>query len=64
MNNEKKILEKKVSFLEQKISEIEECYPRSSDQMNLLMCEIDRHRAQLLRLEIQEEYDSIENEVD
>lgn len=64
MNNEKKILEKKVSFLKQRVSEIEEFYPRSSDQMSLLMREIDRHEAQLLKIEIQKEYESIENEVD
>jgi hypothetical protein len=32
--------------------------------MSLLMHEIDRHEAQLLKIEIQEEYESIENEVD
>lgn len=64
MNNKKRILEKKVSFLKQKVSEIEEFCPRSSDQISLLMREIDRHEAQLLKIEIEEEYELIENEVD
>lgn len=74
MNNERRILEKKLRFLGQKISEIhdfyqkileiEDLYQRSSDQISLLVDEIDRHNAQLLRIKIQEKYESIENEVD
>lgn len=74
MNKEKRILEKKVRFLRQKISEIhdfyrelfeiQEFYRGSSDQISLLIDEIDNYNAHLIRIELKEKYELIENEID
>lgn len=61
MKNNKKILEKKLLFLERKRFELEDVYP-SSNQINVLLSEIDYCRAELLKIELQEEYILIEDE--
>ena len=61
MKNNKKILEKKLLLLEQKRFELEDVYP-SSNQISLILSEIDYCRAELLKIELQEEYRLIEDE--
>lgn len=61
MKNNKKVLEKKLLLLEQKRFELEDVYP-SSIQLNLILGEIDHCRAELLKIELQEEYALIEDE--
>ena len=61
MKNNKKVLEKKLLLLEQKRFELEDVYP-SSNQVNLILTEIDYCRAELLKIELQEEYRLIEDE--
>lgn len=74
MNKDKQVLEKKVHFLKKKIYEIhnfyreifeiQKFYQGSSDQISLLMDEIDFYNTHLIRIELKEKYESIENEID
>jgi hypothetical protein len=61
MKNNKKSLEKKLLLLEQKRFELEDVYP-SSNQVNLLLSEIDYFKAEILKIELQKEYKLIEDE--
>lgn len=63
MKNKKRLLENKISLLEQKRYELEDVY-QSSHQRNLILDEIDYYKAELLKIELKEEYAMIENEDD
>lgn len=61
MTNKREQVEQKLSFLYEKLEELEEvCL--TDKQTNFLMNEIDYYRTELLKLEVQEYYDLIENE--
>lgn len=61
MMNKRKQIEQKLSFLYEKLDELEE--PSLVDsQTNFLMNEIDHYRTELLKLEVQEYYENINNE--
>lgn len=61
MKNKKQTLENKISLLEQKRYELEDVY-QSSHQRNLILDEIDYYKAELLKIELKEEYRMIESE--
>ena len=61
MTNKREQVEQKLSFLYEKLEELEEvCL--TDKQTNFLMNEIDYYRTELLKLEVQEYYDLIEDE--
>jgi hypothetical protein len=61
MTNKRNQIEQKLSFLYEKLEEFDEpCL--TDNQTNFLMNEIDYYRTELLKLEVQEYYDNIENE--
>jgi hypothetical protein len=61
MTNRRKIVEQKISFLCEKLAELQEdALP--DKQTNFLMNEIDYFRTELLKLEVQEYYAGIDNE--
>jgi hypothetical protein len=61
MTNKKEILEEKLSFLYEKLEELKEVSP-AEHQLHFLLNEIDYHRAELLKMEVREYYEVIENE--
>ena len=61
MTNKRKQVEQKLSFLYEKLEDLEEV-SLTDKQTNFLMNEIDYHRTELLKLEVQEYYEIIENE--
>ena len=61
MTNKRKQVEQKLSFLYEKLEGLEEV-SLTDKQTNFLMNEIDYYRTELLKLEVQEYYDLIENE--
>ena len=61
MTNKRKQVEQKLSFLYEKLEGLEEV-SLTDKQTNFLMDEIDYYRTELLKLEVQEYYDLIENE--
>ena len=61
MTNKKEQVEQKLSFLYDKLEELKEV-SLTDKQSNFLMNEIDYCRTQLLKLEVQEYYELIENE--
>lgn len=61
MTNKREQVEQKLSFLYEKLEELEEV-SLTDKQTNFLMNEIDYYRTELLKLEVQEYYDIIENE--
>jgi hypothetical protein len=61
MTNKRKIVEQKISFLCDKLAELQEdALP--DKQTHFLMNEIDYFRTELLKLEVQEYYQGIDNE--
>jgi hypothetical protein len=61
MTNKRNQIEQKLSFLYEKLEEFDE--PSLTDnQTKFLINEIDYYRTELLKLEVQEYYDNIENE--
>jgi hypothetical protein len=61
MTNKRKIVEQKISFLCEKLAELQEdALP--DKQTHFLMDEIDYFRTELLKLEVQEYYAGIDNE--
>jgi hypothetical protein len=61
MTNKRKIVEQKISFLCDKLAELQEdALP--DKQTHFLMNEIDYFRTELLKLEVQEYYQVIDNE--
>jgi len=61
MTNKRNQVEQKLSFLYEKLEELGEV-SLTDNQTNFLMNEIDYYRTELLKLEVQEYYDLIENE--
>lgn len=61
MTNKREQVEQKLSFLYEKLEDLEEV-SLTDKQTNFLMNEIDYYRTELLKLEVQEYYDLIENE--
>ncbi len=61
MTNKRKKVEQKLSFLYEKLEELEEV-SLTDKQTNFLMDEIDYYRTELLKLEVQEYYELIKNE--
>lgn len=59
MTNKREQVEQKLSFLYEKLEELEEL-SLTNQQANFLMNEIDHHRTELLKLEVQEYYELIE----
>jgi hypothetical protein len=61
MTNKREQVERKLSFLYEKLEGFDEpCL--TGKQTNFLMNEIDYYRTELLKLEVQEYYELIENE--
>jgi hypothetical protein len=61
MRNKRNQVEQKLSFLYEKLEGLEEV-SLTDKQTNFLMNEIDHYRTELLKLEVQEYYELIENE--
>ena len=61
MTNKREQIEQKLSFLYERIDELEE-NTLTDSQINFLMNEIDQWRAELLKLQVKEYYEIIENE--
>lgn len=61
MTNKRNQVEQKLSFLYEKLEELGEV-SLTDKQTNFLMNEIDYYRIELLKLEVQEYYELIENE--
>jgi hypothetical protein len=61
MTNKRKKVEQKLSFLYEKLEELEDG-SLTDKQTNFLMDEIDYYRTELLKLEVQEYYELIKNE--
>lgn len=61
MTNKRKQVEQKLSFLYEKLEELEDV-SLTDNQNNFLMNEIDYYRTELLKLEVQEYYELIKNE--
>ena len=61
MTNKRNQVEQKLSFLYEKLEELGEV-SLTDQQTNFLMNEIDYYRTELLKLEVQEYYEIIENE--
>lgn len=61
MTNKRKKVEQKLSFLYEKLEELEDG-SLTDKQTNFLMDEIDYYRTELLKLEVQEYYEIIKNE--
>jgi len=61
MTNKRSQVEQKLSFLYEKLEELGEV-SLTDKQTNFLMNEIDYYRTELLKLEVQEYYELIENE--
>ena len=61
MTNKRKQVEQKLSFLYEKLEGLEEV-SLTDKQTNFLMNEIDYYRTELLKLEVQEYYELINNE--
>ena len=61
MTNKREQVEQKLSFLYERLEELEEV-SLTGKQTNFLMNEIDYYRTELLKLEVQEYYELIENE--
>lgn len=61
MTIKRKQVEQKLSFLYEKLEELEEV-SLTDKQTNFLMDEIDYYRTELLKLEVQEYYELIKNE--
>jgi hypothetical protein len=63
MTNKREIVEEKLSFLYEKLEELKEVSP-AEHQVSFLLNEIDYYRAELLKMEVREYYEIIENEDD
>jgi nitrate/nitrite-specific signal transduction histidine kinase len=61
MTNKKPQIEQKLSFLYERLQELEENSPTES-QLSFLMNEIDYYRTELLKIQVKEYYEIIENE--
>ena len=61
MTNKQEQVEQKLSFLYERLEELEE-NSLTDSQINFLMNEIDHHRTELLKLQVKEYYEIIENE--
>ena len=61
MTNKRNQVEQKLSFLYEKLEGLEEV-SLTDKQTNFLMDEIDYYRTELLKLEVQEYYELINNE--
>lgn len=61
MTNKKSQIEQKLSFLYERLEELEENSPTES-QLSFLMNEIDYYRTELLKIQVKEYYEIIENE--
>jgi len=63
MTNKREIVEEKLSFLYENLEELKEVSP-AEHQVSFLLNEIDYYRAELLKMEVREYYEIIENEDD
>lgn len=63
MTNKREIVEEKLSFLHEKLEELKEVSP-AHHQVGFLMEEIDYCRAEILKIEVKEYYELIDNEND
>ena len=61
MTNKRSQVEQKLTFLYEKLEDLGEV-SLTDKQTNFLMDEIDYYRTELLKLEVQEYYELIENE--
>lgn len=61
MTNKREIVEEKLSYLYEKLEELKGV-ALVDHQVGFLMEEIDYYRAELLKIEVREYYDLIENE--
>lgn len=61
MTNKQEQIEQKLSFLYERFDELEE-NTLTDSQINFLMNEIDKWRAELLKIQVKEYYEIIENE--
>jgi hypothetical protein len=61
MTNKKEILEDKLSFLYEKLEELKDISP-AEHQIGFLLNEIDYYRAELLKMEVREYYEILEDE--
>jgi hypothetical protein len=61
MTNKREQIEQKLSFLYERLEELEEVSV-TDKQTNFLINEIDYYRTELLKIEVQEYYEIIENE--
>jgi hypothetical protein len=61
MTNKREQIEQKLSFLYERLEELEEVSIMDK-QTNFLINEIDYYRTELLKIEVQEYYEIIENE--
>lgn len=61
MTNKREQIEQKLSFLYERLEELEEV-SITDKQTNFLINEIDYYRTELLKIEVQECYEIIENE--
>lgn len=61
MTNKREIVEEKLSFLYEKLKELEEVSP-AHHQFSFLMEEIDYYNAELLKIEVREYYEIIDDE--
>lgn len=59
MTNKQEQVEQKLSFLYERLEELEE-NSLTESQINFLMNEIDHHRTELLKLQVKEYYEIIE----
>lgn len=62
MTNKRNQVEQKLSFLYEKLEGLGEVVSLTDKQTTFLMKEIDYYRTELLKLEVQEYYEIIENE--
>jgi hypothetical protein len=62
MTNKRNQVEQKLSFLYEKLEGLGEVVSLTDKQTTFLMKEIDYYRTELLKLEVQEYYNLIENE--
>jgi hypothetical protein len=61
MTNKREILEEKLSFLYEKLEELKDI-SSAEHQITFLLNEIDYYRAELLKIEVREYYEILEDE--
>jgi hypothetical protein len=63
MTNKREVLEEKLSYLYEKLEELKDISP-AEHQIGFLLNEIDYYRAELLKIEVRQYYEIIEDEND